>query len=333
MTALARAGRIAWEQGDYEAAETLGEECVALSRELGDAAGRAEALYVLGATAMSRVELERASAVFEEAAALRRELGDKAGLAYALQGLGCVEVGRRDFERAVELHEESLALAREAGDNFGIMLALGLGALVAAYRGEHERARTLCAEGLEAVRPTGSIHGVSFMLQILAVSASSEGRPARAARLWGAAAALGETIGTILQPIERRDYGPYIDAARARLGEAAWEAALEEGRRMTQEEAVEYALSEEEPAPSPLLATPVHEVPAGRPDALTPRQKEISVLVARGFTSRRIASELTISERTVETHIGRILKKLGLSSRTQLATWVIQRWPPPQSPS
>jgi DNA-binding CsgD family transcriptional regulator len=208
------------------------------------------------------------------------------------------------------------------------MLALGLGALVAAYRGEQERARTLCAEGLEAVRPTGSTHGVSFMLQILTVSASSEGRATRAARLWGAATALGETIGTSLQPIERRDYGPYIDAARARLGEAAWEAALEEGRRMTQEEAVEYALSEEEPAPSAVPA-----VQAGRPAALTPRQREISTLVARGLTNRRIASELIISERTVETHIGKILKKLGLSSRTQLAAWVMQRWQPPRNPS
>ena len=331
MTALARAGRIAWEQGDYEAAEALSEECLALSRELGDVAGRAEALNVLGLVAMSRVELERASAMFEEAMTLQRELGDKARLAFTIQGLGFVEVSRRDLGRAAELHEESLALAREAGDNFGIMLSLGLGALVAAHRGEHERARALCAGGLEAARPTGSTHGVILFLDVSVVSASSQGQSARAGRLWGAAGALRETIGTILQPIERRDYGPYIDAARARLGEAAWEAALEEGRRMTQEEAVEYALSEEEPVPSAEPATP--GVPAGRPDALTARQKEISVLVARGFTNRRIASELTISERTVETHIGKILKKLGLSSRTQLATWVIQRWPPPQNPS
>ena len=127
------------------------------------------------------------------------------------------------------------------------------------------------------------------------------------------------------------NYEGSIAAVRDRLGEERFVLAWTEGEAMPPAAAIEYALSGEEPAPSAEPAAP--EVPAGRPDALTARQKEISVLVARGFTNRRIASELTISERTVETHIGKILKKLGLSSRTQLATWVIQHWPPPQNPS
>lgn len=333
LKALARAGRIAWEQGDYEEATVLSEECLALSRELGDTASSAEALYILGMTAMSRMEFEHASAVYEEAVTLRRELGDAVGLGRAIQGLGIVEIGRRDYGRAEELYEESLALAREAGDDFGIMFALGLGGLAALYQGEHGRVRALCAEGLEVSSRVGTTHGIVFHLQI---SAGAQGQPARLARLWGAARALSETIGITLQPIERRDYGPFIDAARTQLGEAAWEAALEEGQAMTQEEAVEYALSAQEPAPTPLptaQATVPEVSPAAQPDALTPRQKEIARLVAQGFSNRRISSELSISERTVETHIGKILKKLGLASRTQLAAWVIQRLPPPSDPS
>ena len=124
-------------------------------------------------------------------------------------------------------------------------------------------------------------------------------------------------IGTLLSPWERHVYGPYIDAARAQLDETAWEAAWAEGRAMTLEEAVEYALSEEEPA-SPVTSTP--EPSTGKAASkLTGREEEVAFLVARGLTSRQIAAELSISEHTVDTHVRRILKKLGLRSRAQIS--------------
>lgn len=315
---LIRAARIAWEQGDYETTTVLGEECLALSRELGDTAYKAEALYVLGLTALVRIDLERASAVFKEAAALQRELGDTVGLAHTVQGLGIVEIGRRDFVRAQELHEQSLALAREAGDDFGIMFALALGALAALGQGEHAQGQALWAEGLEVSRMAGMVHGVVFHLQISAVSAGAQGQPVRLARLWGAAEVLSETIGVTLYPIERRFHGPYIDAARTQLNEATWEAALAEGRAMSAERAVEYALSEEELATSPALTPEQRQ--AHKPPTLTRREKEVAALVARGLINRRIASELVLSEHTVHHHVTNILKKLNLRSREQIAS-------------
>ena len=279
---------------------------------------KAEAPYVLGLTALVRIELERASAVFKEAAALQRELGDTVGLAHTVQGLGIVEIGRRDFVRAQELHEQSLALAREAGDDFGIMFALALGALAALGQGEHAQGQALWAEGLEVSRMAGMVHGLVFHLQISAVSAGAQGQPVRLARLWGAAEALSETIGVTLYPIERRFHGPYIDAARTQLNEATWEAALAEGRAMSAERAVEYALSEEELATSPALTPEQRQ--AHKPPTLTRREKEVAALVARGLTNRRIARELVLSEHTVHHHVTNILKKLGLRSREQVAS-------------
>jgi DNA-binding NarL/FixJ family response regulator len=52
---------------------------------------------------------------------------------------------------------------------------------------------------------------------------------------------------------------------------------------------------------------------------------EVVLLVARGLTNRRVALELAISERTVENHVRKILKKLGFRSRVQIAAWVAQR--------
>lgn len=56
--------------------------------------------------------------------------------------------------------------------------------------------------------------------------------------------------------------------------------------------------------------------------ALTPREREVAALVARGFTNLQVADQLTISERTVEGHVERILGKLQFRSRAQIAAWL-----------
>jgi DNA-binding NarL/FixJ family response regulator len=60
---------------------------------------------------------------------------------------------------------------------------------------------------------------------------------------------------------------------------------------------------------------------------LTPREWEVAVLVARGHFNRQIADDLVVSERTVDTHVSHILRKLGLVSRAQIAAWVVERQP------
>jgi DNA-binding NarL/FixJ family response regulator len=60
-------------------------------------------------------------------------------------------------------------------------------------------------------------------------------------------------------------------------------------------------------------------------DRLSAREREVSVLISRGLTNRQIADELIISERTADTHVQNILAKLGVSTRAQVAAWVIER--------
>ena len=70
---------------------------------------------------------------------------------------------------------------------------------------------------------------------------------------------------------------------------------------------------------------------AGRPsfdpelDQLTPREREVLRLIARGYTYKEIARELFISTKTVETHVSSVLHKLQLSTRHQLARWATER--------
>ncbi len=59
-------------------------------------------------------------------------------------------------------------------------------------------------------------------------------------------------------------------------------------------------------------------------DQLTPREREVLQLIGRGFSNKRIAQELQLSEKTVKTHVGHVLAKLGVDDRTQAAVFAVR---------
>jgi DNA-binding CsgD family transcriptional regulator len=79
------------------------------------------------------------------------------------------------------------------------------------------------------------------------------------------------------------------------------------------------------PHPAPTVSADLlADVEAARPpEALSRREREIVILVARGLSNRQIADELSISPATVERHISNILGKLGFHSRAQVAAWAV----------
>ena len=71
-----------------------------------------------------------------------------------------------------------------------------------------------------------------------------------------------------------------------------------------------------------LVETLAHD---GEPlDRLTPREREVLELLGRGFANKRIALELGLSEKTVKTHVGHVLEKLGVADRTQAAVMAVR---------
>jgi DNA-binding NarL/FixJ family response regulator len=57
---------------------------------------------------------------------------------------------------------------------------------------------------------------------------------------------------------------------------------------------------------------------------LTEREREIAILIAQGKSNQEIADGLIVSKRTIETHVGNIMFKLGCTSRTQIAVWAVE---------
>jgi predicted ATPase/DNA-binding SARP family transcriptional activator/DNA-binding CsgD family transcriptional regulator len=327
VRALARVGTMTWQQGDLERAIVLSKEGLALARELGDKASAGAALFNLGAAVMQQGEPERAAAFYEESLPLLREVEAKRVLGWSLLGLGFVGLLRQDYVRAKVLEEEALAISHEAGDVLNIALMLVHLGFIALLQGQYDRTEALCMKSLGLSRRLRMRYNIRVGLPMLAASAASQEQPFRAARLWGAVERLCEEMGAPLSAVELPYYSPRIAAARTQIDDAAWEAASHEGQAMSMDEAIEYALSEEEGIPS---TPPASGQRVGEQSALlTRREQEVAALVARGLTNRQVASELSISEHTVANHVAKILRKLGLGSRSQITAWVVQRRTPP----
>ena len=306
-------------RGEDERAMEFFEESLALSREAGNSRGVANSLFRLGMMWRVEGDFERATELMEEALALCRESGDPALLASILTHLGITFVFQGDLERAKAPLEEAAALLREQKHRTFLAVALMYLGWAALLQSDSELARALHTEGLELQQEVGDRPAASESLGALACVAQAQGEAGRAARLFGAAQALREVIGYQQESGDRALAEPYLAAARSRLGEAAWDVAYAEGREMTFEESVDYALSVEKHPTTPASA-PAPGYPAG----LTPREMQVLRMVAQGMTSAEVAKELFVSTRTVDTHLTSIYHKLGISSRAAATRFALE---------
>jgi len=330
--ALNGAAWIALHQGDYGASKALMEEALALYRELGDKEGIAAGLTDLGKVAVlgQRDDIPL-PAVLEELGKFKLGIKNRNTLASLLILEGLVALRRGDLERSATLNEESLKLCRETGDTQAMIVCLGNLGTIALIRADYEGAVSPLRESLRLGWETDYKVTIQFSLNGLACVAAGLEQPVRAARLWGAVEGMQEDYGVYVTAIAHTitNHEARLAAARSQLEEEAWSGAWAEGKAMPLERAIEYALSEEEEQQESPTLVPVAEPPPpadGRAEHLTPREQEVALLVARGLTNRRIASELSISERTVENHVHKILKKLGFTSRAGIAAWAAQQW-------
>jgi predicted ATPase len=239
-------GWTAWERGDYRRATELYEESLALSREMSDTWWLASTLSDLAVVSHDRGDSERATELYEQSMELFREQGDKQSLAYCLNNLAMLVYSQGDLGRAAQLTEESVALLREPGARGAVSMGLYNLGWMALLQDDLGRAADLYRESLSLSWDAGLNPLVQNALEGFACVAGIRGEAKRAARLWGAAQALHETKGIPRDPDFLAEADARILAVRSGMGEEVWEEAWRKGRVMTLDEAVSYALEEEE---------------------------------------------------------------------------------------
>jgi predicted ATPase/DNA-binding XRE family transcriptional regulator len=244
--ALLGAGVMAFFQGDYDRAATLWQESLALFRALDDITGIAYSHGNLGLVADAQGDYEGAIASYEEALTLFRTMDDRTYIAYMLHNLGLIAYFQGDYERATALYDESLALVRALEDQNSIAMTLGNLGLVAFVQSDYARALALHHEALTLGRRLSNKPWLARAIEHFALIAAATNEPKRAARLFGAAAALRAEFGATLPPNDREFNARYIAGATTQLGDDAFSAAWEDGMLMSSDEAIAYALGEEQ---------------------------------------------------------------------------------------
>jgi non-specific serine/threonine protein kinase len=321
MRAVGRATFLASVSGAYERSGPLSGEWLALAREVGDEAAAAEANDYRAYSLLAHGDVDTAATIIEESLAFFRTTEDKVNLGANLMNLGWLLARRGDLHRAGELFDEVVPLAHAASDPIQEANGLAGWSFLAYVDGDLPAASRLARQAIDLVQEIPHRSYTASFLDLLAVVAAAQGQVKRAGRLFGASERMLEDIQSQgrHQPF-LRDHERQVAAARSGPEAASFSAAWAEGRALAMEAAVAYALADDEPPPTPdgQAALPIERGP------LSPREREVVALVARGLTNREIAAGLTITERTAGAHVEHILDKLGFASRTQIGVWAVR---------
>jgi predicted ATPase/DNA-binding CsgD family transcriptional regulator len=312
LDGLNGAAWLATDQGDRATAIRLLDQCIARAQQ--DPGAEGMALFYRGrANFMISNPPPGSDSDFLRALELLTMADDRAGVAATLMLRAIIPQFAGELEVACELFERSAAMAQELGISSLAARAQQLLGIARLELGDVAGARVVLLQAVPAVVEIGDRFAIPVGLSALAGLAALGGRPRSALMLAGAAAAY-EEVNQTYRPEPLRAYlEGWLAPARAAVGGAAAKL-IDEGRRMTVDEALAAGLDDR----------PEGHPRAGPAQGLTPRESEITALVADGLTNREIAARLYISVRTVEAHIDHVLTKLGFRTRTQLAAWAHQ---------
>ncbi|MCW3062073.1 MAG: hypothetical protein JWQ02_3894 [Capsulimonas sp.] len=253
--ALGNLAHFASVHGDYATAMKLHEERLLLYRELDDRRGVATALNCLSFMLRPMGEYAKAHALSMESAQISRTLAQRRNLAISLIGLGSATYSLGSYEEAQTLFEESLGIALDLQDTHTLGWSYrGLGH--AAYqRGDYPSAQEFHRQNLPIWRDLDDKNEIAETLNDLAIVLAAQTQIHKAARLWGAAEALRETIGMSLSICDLEMHHREVDRARTALGADAFATAWKSGQGFRWEQAVAYALEETAPVTPPPAAS------------------------------------------------------------------------------
>jgi tetratricopeptide (TPR) repeat protein len=228
--------------GDWAQMRLYTEESRVLFQELGIAWGIGSAFWQLGHAAYRSGEIESARSLFEQSLEWARKNGLLSMANFALNSLGDLARLRDDYASARALYAECAQLQRRMRHKIRLAGSLTKLGQVALHESDHVQARPLFEEALVIYRQLERVDCFVIARAGLAGVAGVAGKHQPSARLFGAVQASYEALGRKMETATRAEYDRIIARVRAPLDEATFNAAWEEGRKMTLEQAIEYAL-------------------------------------------------------------------------------------------
>ena len=268
-------------QLDFARALPAIEECISIWDELGDVrerghAGLARAHCYLFEGSPAAVETALGIAI--EADRTLRAAEDWLGVCWAAGTLGGVYSARGDVAPAMAAYDEARQLAYRVGQTTSVGIGCMGVASLAIATGDLARGAALLRERLAAHRKAPDFMFLAWTIECTAMYAAASGGLAEATKLLGADQMLRRRGGAIIsiETTRPETYAQIVQAARAALGDAVFEATLEEGRRLDVEGAIALAESVValEPEDPPSGASPAIGGPALRVVSLGPVRVE-----------------------------------------------------------
>ncbi|OBK10418.1 LuxR family transcriptional regulator [Mycobacterium asiaticum] len=308
------------------------------------------AVMGLGMALAYHGELDESFAVADAAVTAATDLGEYyLGMAYAQASQVRVAAGDLDgADQTGEVawqcmypHQPAVTTAQRVFNTIQVALARGhiatareqIEAAIAVAQGWHRvaallaRARVAIAESMPLEAGRDAHQALTYAaekkvylqvpeaMECLAGLAAHSGEQSEAARLFGAAERLRESMGMVRFKIHEAEYDTSVAGLRNAMDESAFESAWAEGATLSMEEAIAYAQR----------GRGQRKRPASGWGSLTPAEREVARLVCEGMANKEIATRLFVSPRTVQAHLAHIYNKLGIGSRLQLVQGAVRQ--------
>ncbi len=244
--AINNLGLLAETQGDWADARSLYEQTLSLSRELGDMDGVCMGMINISMTLLAQgidhTSGKSLEELLAESLSIARELGNKSNIAETLFAMGRVARFQNNYAEARKLHTENLTSVKN-NKGFIVWNLLRLGEL-ARLENDYVTAHSTLLEALSLAKEVDYREPIAPLFEEFAALSVAQRHAKRSAALFGAAEALRAAIQVVLYPVERVEVDKNIATARAQLSEDEFNQAWAEGKAMTMEEAVKFALEE-----------------------------------------------------------------------------------------
>jgi non-specific serine/threonine protein kinase len=223
---------------DVDRAEAAAQGSLEAFEEVGDRRGIGLAGTALAIVASEHGDFDRAIALYESALESLREVGDSRSISTILHNLGRVVASRGQLEQGRLLVSEGLSIARDLNDLTAMAVFSHSLGRIAAMAGDFDEALRHYAEALPVYREYNAVHMVAELLESIASVAIQLREFRRAARFIGAAAAIREVVGIGVHPEDRDEFDSDLATLQQALEAGELEAAMDEGRAMSIDDAI-----------------------------------------------------------------------------------------------